>query len=76
MVLAALVYGLGLSCSVGAAFLRALGVELGRMSVWRDAQVAGEALRRRRPAGSVRVLGAAETVYRVRGEGGPGRVRG
>ena len=37
------------------------------MSVWCDAQQAGEALRRKRPAGRVR-LGADETVYKVKGE--------
>lgn len=68
VVLAALLYGLGLSCSAGSAFLRALGVEVGRMSVWRDAQAAGDALRRHHPTGSVRVLGADETVYRVQGQ--------
>ena len=67
VVLAALLYGLGLSCSAAAAFLTALEVRIGRMSVWRDAQVAGEALRRHRPAGLVQVLGADETVFRVRG---------
>ena len=68
VVLAAVLYGLGLSCSAGAAFLSAMGVSIGRMSVWRDARAAGEALRRRRPTGTVRVLGADETVYRVRGK--------
>lgn len=68
VVLAAVLYGLGLSCSAGAAFLSAVGITIRRMSVWRDAQAAGEALRRRRPTGAVRVLGADETVYRVRGE--------
>jgi hypothetical protein len=43
-------------------------VDLAKMSVWRDAQEAGEALRRKRPAGRVRVLGADETVYEVKGE--------
>jgi transposase-like protein len=65
VVLAAMLYGLGLSCSAGAAFLVAIGAPIGRMSVWRDAQTAGEALRRRRPTGSLRVLGADETVYRA-----------
>jgi transposase-like protein len=66
--LAALMYGLGLSCSAAAHLLGALGVDLCAMSVWRDAQVAGEALRRSRPAGRVRVLGADETVFRVKGQ--------
>lgn len=60
-------YGLGLSCSAASHLLGALGANLGKMSVWRDAQEAGEALRRKRPAGRVRVLGADETVYKVKG---------
>jgi transposase-like protein len=67
VVLAALMYGLGLSCSAASHLLGALGVDLGKMSVWRDAQEAGEALRQKRPAGKVRVLGADETVYKVKG---------
>jgi transposase-like protein len=67
VVLAALMYGLGLSCSAASHLLGALGVDLAKMSVWRDAQQAGEALRRRRrPVGRVRVLGADETVYKVK----------
>ena len=51
LVLAALMYGLGLSCSAASQYLLgALGVDLGQTSVWRDAQEAGEALRRKRPA--------------------------
>ena len=50
LVLAALMYALGLSCSAGSHLLGALGVDLGQTSVWRDAQEAGEALRRKRPA--------------------------
>ncbi len=38
------------------------------MTVWRDAQQAGDALRRTRPSGRVQVLGVDETVYRVKGE--------
>ncbi|MCA1719368.1 MAG: hypothetical protein LC781_21945 [Actinobacteria bacterium] len=38
------------------------------MSVWRDAQEAGEALRKSRPRGRVRVMGADETVFWVKGE--------
>jgi transposase-like protein len=67
VVLAALMYALGLSCSAASHLLGALGVDLGQMSVWRDAQQAGEALRRKRPTGRVRVLGADETVYKVKG---------
>jgi transposase-like protein len=48
----------------------ALGVELSKMSVWRDAQEAGEALRKSRPAaaGRVRIMGADETVFKIKGE--------
>jgi transposase-like protein len=67
VVLAALLYGFGLSCAASAAILSAIGAAVGRMSVWRDAQAVGEVLRQRRPAGTVRVLGADETVFRVRG---------
>ncbi len=66
-VLAALMYGLGLSCSAASHLLGVLGMELSRMSVWRDAQEAGEALRKSRPSGRVRVMGADETVFKVRG---------
>lgn len=72
VVLAALMYGLGLSCSAASHLLGALGVEVGKVTVWRDAQEAGEALRRRKcpPAGKVmaRVLGADETVFKVKGK--------
>lgn len=68
VVLAALMYGLGLSCSAASHLLGALGVELAKMSVWRDAQEAGEALRKKRPSGQVRVLGADETLYKVKGK--------
>lgn len=67
VVLAALMYGLGLSCSAASHLLGALGAQIAKMSVWRDAQEAGEALRRKRPAGKVRLLGADETVYKVKG---------
>ncbi len=68
VVLAALMYGLGLSCSVASHLLRAMGADIGKMTVWRDAQQAGQALRSKRPAGRVRVLGADETVFRVKGQ--------
>jgi transposase-like protein len=70
VVLAALMYGLGLSCSAASHLLEALGVEVSKVTVWRDAQEAGEALRKRRcPAGRVvvRVLGADETIFKVKG---------
>ncbi len=68
VVLAALMYGLGLSCSAASHLLGALGAEVAKITVWRDAQEAGQALRRReRPSGRVRVLGADETVFGVKG---------
>jgi transposase-like protein len=62
VVLAALMYGLGLSCRAAAHVLGAFRVEVSAMTVWRDAQAAGAALRRTRPGGQVQVLGADETV--------------
>ncbi|MCA1837692.1 MAG: hypothetical protein LC674_02665 [Actinobacteria bacterium] len=67
VVLAALMYGLGLSCSAASHLLGALGAQVSKITEWRDAQEAGEALRRSRPAGRVRVLGADETVFKVKG---------
>jgi transposase-like protein len=66
--LAALMYALGLSCSAASHILGALGAPVCKMTVWRDAQQAGESLRSKRPSGRVRVIGADETVFRVRGE--------
>lgn len=69
VVLAALMYGLGLSCSAASHLLGALGAGVSKGTVWRDAQEAGEALSKSRPAssGRVRVLGADETVFKVKG---------
>ena len=61
----AYMYGLGLSCSAASHLLWALGVGVSKMSVWRDAQEAGEALREKRPAGRVRILGADDTAFKV-----------
>jgi transposase-like protein len=61
-------YALGLSCSAASHLLGALGAQISKMSVWRDAQEAGEALREKRPAGKVRVLGADETVFKLKGK--------
>jgi hypothetical protein len=61
-------YALGLSCSAASHLPGALGAEVCKTSVWRDAQEAGEALRRSRPVGRVRVLGADETVFKVKGK--------
>lgn len=68
VVLAALMYGLGLSCHAAAHVLGALGIEVCAMTVWRDAQQAGEVLRTTRPRGRMQVLGVDETVYRVKGK--------
>lgn len=67
VVLAALMYGLGLSSSAAARLLGALGAQVDKITVWRDAQEVGEAPRRRPPAGKVRVLGLDATVYRAKG---------
>jgi transposase-like protein len=58
VILAALMYALGLSCSGASHLLGAPGADLAKMSVWRDAQEAGEALRRKRPAGAGAGLGS------------------
>ena len=68
VMLAALMYGLGLSCSAASHLLGALGAEISKTSVWRDAQEAGEALREKRPVGKARVLGADETVFKLKGK--------
>jgi transposase-like protein len=68
VVLAALMYALGLSCSVASHLLEALGAKVSKITVWRDAQEAGEASRRNRPSGRVRILGADETVFKVKGQ--------
>ena len=68
VMLAALMYGLGLSCSAASHLLGALGAEISKTSVWRDAQEAGEALREKRPAGKARVLGADQTVFKLKGK--------
>ncbi|WP_322796252.1 DDE-type integrase/transposase/recombinase [Tepidiforma sp.] len=68
MALAALLWTLGLSEWATSAALGALGVRLHRSSVHRDRLRAGALLRRRATLGGrVRVLGADETVVRVRG---------
>ena len=68
VMLAALMYGLGLSCSAASHLLGALGAQIGKTSVWRDAQEAGEALREKRPVGKARVLGADETIFKLKGK--------
>lgn len=68
--LAALSWALGLSLRSVSHLLSALGCELSRMSVWRDVQEAGSNsldgwLSKHR--GRVRLMGADETVVKVRG---------
>jgi hypothetical protein len=64
---AALIYGLDLSCSAASHLLGALGAQLGKITVWRDAQEADEALRREHAAGKVHILEADETVFKLQG---------
>ena len=64
----AYVYGLGLSCSAASHLLGALGAEISKTSVWRDAQEAGEALREKRSVGKARVLEVDETVFKLKGK--------
>jgi transposase-like protein len=69
MGLAALLWTLGLSEWATSHALRAFEIELHRSSVHRDRLRAGALLRQRTAiSGRVRVLGADETVVRVRGE--------
>ena len=63
---------LGLSLRSVSHILSALGCRLSRMSVWRDVQEAGtNALRgwMGRSYGRVRIMGADETVVKVKGNG-------
>lgn len=66
--LAALRWGLGLSCSGSSPILALLDVPIARMTVWRDVPAMGQALRRRCWQGTVRVIGADETAVRLRGK--------
>lgn len=68
--LAALFWALGLSHARVALVLGVFGVVLGRMSVWRDVQALGQALRRRGRA-RVAVLGVDGTLVRRRGRWEP-----
>lgn len=68
--LAALVWALGLSHRSVGHVLGALGCELSPMSSWRDVQEVGSGASRwvSRARGRVRVMGADETVVKLRGE--------
>lgn len=65
--LASLMWGLGLSYSASSIILGLLEAPLSKMSVWRDVQAMGQALRRRQWQGKVRVIGADETAVRLKG---------
>lgn len=66
--MAALMYALGLSYSAASHIFPALGAEVCKMTVWRDAQRTGESLRRKQPEGRVRIMRTDETVFKVKGE--------
>ena len=68
--LVALVWALGLSHRSVVHMLCALGCDLSRMSSWRDVQEVGSGSGRwvSRARGKVRVMGADETVVKLRGE--------
>jgi len=71
VVLASLLYTLGLSTDATAKVLALLGAAISKATVWRDAQEVGQGLRRRHHHqgwGKVRVLGADETVFKVKGK--------
>jgi transposase-like protein len=67
-VLATLGWVLGMSYRGLVGYLGAFGIQLGRMSAWRDVQAQAEVYRRERQWGSVRVLGL-DGAY-LRGWGG------
>lgn len=67
MGLAVLLWALGLSQRAVAVVLAGLEAGIHRSTVLRDIHQAGASLWRRWPVGAVRVLGADETVVRVRG---------
>lgn len=71
MVLATLMYTLGLSYEATAKILELLGAGVSKATVWRDVQEAGLEVRRRQHLkewGKVRVLGADETMFKVNGK--------
>ena len=68
MGLAAVMQGLGLSCSGAAHVLRGIEGFISGATVWRDVQAIGMALRKRPfSGGSVRVIGADETIVKIKG---------
>jgi len=68
-VIAVILWGLGLSLEGASAALEAMEAGIGKTTVWRDVQEAGQALRgKRRWPGKVRVIGVDETAFKVRGE--------
>jgi hypothetical protein len=68
-VLAALLCALGLSCSAASHLLGPWEQSFLKMSMWQNTKEAGKALRKCRPAaGKVRIMGADETVFKVKGD--------
>lgn len=68
--LAAVMQGLGLSCSGTSHVLRGIEGFISGATVWRDVQAIGMALRKRPFSGSrnkVRVIGADETIVKLKG---------
>jgi len=66
-----LLWVLGLSLDNVSAFLGALGCRIAKSTAWENLQAAGEKaqkLRKRRPSGKVRVIGADTTVYKIKGK--------
>lgn len=65
-----LLWGLGLSLECVSQLLCSLGCSLSRMTVWRDVQELGQRVRfRPRPLGLITILGADETVVKLKGKG-------
>ncbi len=68
LVLAAVMYACGLSCSATAHILQLQEAGIAPVTVWRDAQTLGQRLRQRpRRGGTVPVMGADETYVHLRG---------
>lgn len=76
-VVAAILWGLGLSLASVSQILEIFRTSLGKTTVWRNVQEAGQALwGRKRWPGVVRVVGVDETLFKVRGGKGERRVCG
>ena len=66
-----MLYALGLSHRGVEGALRLLGYSVDQVTSWRDLQRLGRAVRRRLPAGRVRIVAVDETWLRVRGKSRP-----